>query len=119
MTATQPPLKPLPSSTFSFNYNPPPPPTTTKARRTSLALPSAPREVPAWRFADDTRLPRPDHDRDEEQPRRGKMRRLDSAEGSPEKKVRRKWTMEETQQLVGGCNKVLCTLATILCFKIY
>ncbi|VDB95382.1 unnamed protein product [Peniophora sp. CBMAI 1063] len=94
-----------PSSAFSFNYSPMP---GTKPRRTSLALPPAPREVAAWRFADDTRLPRsttPERELDQ-QPRRGKMRRLDSAEtGSPEKKVRRKWTMEETQQLVDGCNK--------------
>lgn len=41
-----------------------------------------------------------------QQPRRGKMCRLESAEtGSLEKKVC-KWTMEETHQLVDGCNKV-------------
>ncbi|KZV72313.1 hypothetical protein PENSPDRAFT_649895 [Peniophora sp. CONT] len=107
MAATQHSTATLPPSTFSFNYTPTTLPT--KARRTSLALPSAPREVTAWRFADDTRLPRsstPEHELEHAGARRGKMRRLDSAEtGSPEKKIRRKWTMEETQQLVDGCNK--------------
>jgi hypothetical protein len=36
--------------------------------------------------------------------RRGKVRRL--ASPPPEKKARKKWTMEETQMLVEGCNRV-------------
>jgi hypothetical protein len=37
--------------------------------------------------------------------RRGKVRRLTSP-APPEKKARKKWTMEETQMLVEGCNRV-------------
>jgi hypothetical protein len=37
--------------------------------------------------------------------RRGKVRRLASP-APPEKKARKKWTMEETQMLVEGCNRV-------------
>ena len=52
----------------------------------------------------------------EEDVKRGKMRRIDPDEpvsgdhsllsDKPEKKPRKKWTMEETQMLVAGCNKV-------------
>lgn len=85
-----------------------------KQRRTSLALPSSPRVVPAWHFRDDTSVAY-------DPARRGKVRRLDAAEdeeagdeddrdrddaapAAPEKKARRKWTAEETQMLVDGCN---------------
>jgi len=37
--------------------------------------------------------------------RRGKLRRIASP-APPEKKARKKWTMEETQMLVEGCNRV-------------
>ncbi|KAJ6491421.1 hypothetical protein C8R47DRAFT_976842, partial [Mycena vitilis] len=132
------------SSTFSFKAPLPPsqahtqahasgstvsPPATAtvgqKQRRTSLALPSSPRVVPAWNFRDDTTVPYADA------ARKGKVRRIDTSahddgdegegeeddrerekvedgvgSGSPEKekKVRRKWTAEETQMLVDGCN---------------
>ncbi|KAJ7158017.1 hypothetical protein C8R43DRAFT_372824 [Mycena crocata] len=93
-----------------------------KQRRVSLALPSSPRLVPAWNFRDDTSVP---------YARKGKMRRIDltadeggegserdaeekthedgdgstpAPSGAPEKKVRRKWTAEETQMLIDGCN---------------
>ncbi|KAJ7477899.1 hypothetical protein B0H11DRAFT_2281130 [Mycena galericulata] len=95
---------------------------TQKQRRVSLALPSSPRLVPAWNFRDDTSVPYAP---------KGKMRRIDvtpddepgdeeeegkatphedgdastaAPSGAPEKKARRKWTPEETQMLVDGCN---------------
>jgi hypothetical protein len=90
------------TSTFSFTA---PFPSSSvvgpKQRRVSLATPASEREVPAFKFRDDTGLPLPSPS-DE---RRGKVRRL----GSPaplEKKARKKWTMEETQMLVEGCNRV-------------
>ena len=69
-------------------------------RRVSLATPEASeREVPAFKFRDDTSLPSPSEER------RGKVRRLASPIPQ-EKKARKKWTMEETQMLVEGCNRV-------------
>lgn len=50
------------------------------------------------------------------------MRRIEGSSDRPdeelsqaqsEKKPRKKWTMEETQMLVNGCNKV-CALCSIL-----
>ena len=110
-----------PSSTFSFTAPFPPAAAAASAtagphkqRRVSLALPSSPRQVPAWTLRDDTGLdPRASHEP------RGKMRKLASGESSraadlspppppppPEKKARKKWTMEETHMLVEGCNRV-------------
>jgi len=70
-----------------------------KQRRVSLATPASEREVPAFKFRDDTSLPSPSEER------RGKVRRLTSP-APQEKKARKKWTMEETQMLVEGCNRV-------------
>ncbi|KAA1466870.1 hypothetical protein DENSPDRAFT_743887, partial [Dentipellis sp. KUC8613] len=112
-TSSDSPPKTLPSSTFSFTA-PFPSSSTTRAaalkqRRVSLALPSSPRQVPAWTFRDDTDI----ESRASE--RKGKMRKLASGESSRtddaspllagEKKARKKWTMEETQMLVEGCNR--------------
>lgn len=88
------------TSTFSFTA-PFPSPSGPKQRRVSLATPASEREVPAFKFRDDTGLPLPSPS-DE---RRGKLRRLGSP-APPEKKARKKWTMEETQMLVEGCNRV-------------
>lgn len=86
------------TSTFSFTA-PFPSSSGTKQRRVSLATPASEREVPAFKFRDDTSLPSPSDER------RGKVRRLTSP-APPEKKARKKWTMEETQMLVEGCNRV-------------
>ncbi|KAH9943664.1 hypothetical protein B0H21DRAFT_810316 [Amylocystis lapponica] len=110
----------LPDSTFSFTAPfPPPQPSPSgsqpKQRRVSLALPSSPRLFPAWSFRDDTGLGV--HSADTQRPaqeKKGKMRRIESSTERPddeptqpqsEKKQRKKWTMEETQTLVAGCNK--------------
>ena len=45
--------------------------------------------------------------------RRGKVRRLASP-APPEKKARKKWTMEETQMLVEGCNRVRLPFFSLL-----
>ncbi|KAJ4490509.1 hypothetical protein J3R30DRAFT_3422273 [Lentinula aciculospora] len=70
-----------------------------KQRRVSLALPSSPRVVPtsAWTFRDDTGL----------EEKKGKLRKIatDGEEELHERKLRKKWTQEETQMLVDGCNK--------------
>ena len=74
-----------------------------KTRRVSLALPSSPRLVPAWTFRDDTSIP------DTMPERKGKIRRLadDAQDGFVvQKKQRKKWSDEETQMLVDGCNTV-------------
>jgi hypothetical protein len=123
-----------PSSAFSFSAPYPPgsslgPGLGPKQRRVSLALPAAsPRVADAWSFRDDTGLQA--HGRAGEgsaggplPEKKGKMRRIDSVEGkycepdhrlSPglggrtlEKKTRKKWSMEETEMLVAGCNKVI------------
>ena len=86
------------TSTFSFSA-PYPSSSAPKQRRVSLATPASEREVPAFKFRDDTGLPSPSDER------RGKVRRLTSP-APPEKKARKKWTMEETQMLVEGCNRV-------------
>lgn len=71
-----------------------------KQRRVSLALPSSPRVVPtsAWTFRDDTGL----------EEKKGKLRKIvtDGDEESHERKLRKKWSQEETQMLVDGCNRV-------------
>ncbi|KAJ8503306.1 hypothetical protein ONZ45_g10972 [Pleurotus djamor] len=128
------PMPPPPAISFSFKAPFPPVSVTSpnallKQRRVSLALPSSPRVVPdsAWNFRDDTGIDahRIDHitsgqgydtDTDALLPeKRGKMRRIasDDDDGlgadvtglNGEKKQRKKWTTEETQMLVDGCNK--------------
>ena len=118
------------SSAFTFKAPLPPDQSSTtgsqgvsKQRRVSLALPSSPRVFPAWSFRDDTGLGVHSADAGDEL-QRGKMRRIAADEGAhagesstagpgtvppadkPEKKPRKKWTMEETKMLVAGCNKV-------------
>lgn len=111
------------ATTFSFTAPFPsssrrPTPSTTmplKQRRVSLALPSSPRLVPAWSFRDDTGLESHVAETSGLAPeKRGKMRKIanDSDRDDPdlapsqEKKQRKKWTTEETQMLVDGCNVV-------------
>ncbi|KAI0053499.1 hypothetical protein FA95DRAFT_1481607 [Auriscalpium vulgare] len=94
MAAVETPAKSLPTSTFSFTA-PFPSTSTTKQRRASLALSASARQVPEWTFRDDTAL----------ESRKGKMRKLASGEPAPEKKMRKKWSEEETQMLVEGCNR--------------
>ena len=68
-------------------------------RRVSLAVPSSPRLVPAWTFRDDTHVDMPE--------RKGKLRRTaDQDAFVVHKKQRKKWSEEETQMLVDGCNTV-------------
>ena len=138
------PLAKLPStSTFSFTapFQQPQDPSSSvsltphkQQRRVSLALPSSPRQFPAWSFRDDTSVgvaaaaPSPLVPE-----KKGKMRRianddsdigvaLAGASVQPQssqaaaaaaaqaaetaKKQRRKWTDEETKMLVDGCQKV-------------
>ncbi|KAJ3754086.1 hypothetical protein EV360DRAFT_52294 [Lentinula raphanica] len=70
-----------------------------KQRRVSLATTSSPKLVPssAWTFRDDTVL----------EEKKGKLRKItvDGEEELHERKLRKKWTPEETQMLVDGCNK--------------
>ncbi|KAI0078424.1 hypothetical protein K474DRAFT_1660443, partial [Panus rudis PR-1116 ss-1] len=103
-------------------------------RRVSLALPSSPRLFPAWSFRDDTSVG-VNANTELSPEKKGKMRRIDCVEGQtpfqqtsststlvpqsmpnpfdshshsqpiPEKKPRKKWSEEETQMLVKGCNK--------------
>lgn len=124
----QSPLKlQLPSaSTFSFKAPFPAPPSSLtistsvstpssplKQRRVSLALSSSPRVVPAWSFRDDTEIESHIAETSCLVPeKRGKMRKIaanaDEEEMAllPEKKQRKKWSPEETQMLVDGCNRV-------------
>ncbi|KDQ50602.1 hypothetical protein JAAARDRAFT_186063 [Jaapia argillacea MUCL 33604] len=110
--------KPPSTSTFSFTA---PFPAHLKQRRVSLATPSSPRLVPAWSFRDDTGLGA--HAAGSSSAsvpgKKGKMRKIAvdgewNEDGGPdgdgkgdrpkEKRQRKKWTMEETQMLVDGCN---------------
>ncbi|EGN92622.1 hypothetical protein SERLA73DRAFT_172732 [Serpula lacrymans var. lacrymans S7.3] len=102
---------PFPSSSASSSS--PPTSSSLKQRRVSLALPSSPRLVPAWSFRDDTSLASHVAETSAMMPeRKGKMRRIadDGERDEPrgvviqEKKQRKKWTEEETQMLVDGCN---------------
>lgn len=102
---------PFPASSSSSSSTPASP---LKHRRVSLALPSSPRVVQAWSFRDDTgidsssggggsNLALPE--------KKGKMRKIaPTAEDEDpttfqEKKPRKKWSAEETQMLVDGCNR--------------
>jgi hypothetical protein len=82
-----------------------------KQRRVSIALPSSTRA--AWNFRDDTSVA--SHVPETVNPdvlvpeKRGKMRKIAASaedEVFPEKKQRKKWSEEETQMLVKGCNIV-------------
>ncbi|KAI6030192.1 hypothetical protein EDC04DRAFT_102613 [Pisolithus marmoratus] len=106
----------MPPSAPTFSFTAPLPSTSTsKHRRVSLALPSSPRLVPAWSFRDDTGLAS-HKSSDQQQPtmpeRKGKVRKInnnsvddgDSGLIIQQKKPRKKWTEQETQMLVTGCN---------------
>lgn len=116
------------SSTFTFKA--PYPPTTpggsqgaSKQRRVSLALPNTPRLVPAWNFRDDTTIDAHVTSSTPLTEKKGKMRRSASTATNPsdnrigeilvvpEKRQRKKWTEEETQMLVNGCNIVSAFMA--------
>ncbi|KAL1753745.1 hypothetical protein FB107DRAFT_217136 [Schizophyllum commune] len=81
----------------------------TKTRRVSLALPSSPKEFQAWSFRDDTGVGARSGQSGEEHSgmheKRGKMRKLADGDAATEKKQRKRWTPEETQMLVEGCNR--------------
>ncbi|THH04136.1 hypothetical protein EW145_g5748 [Phellinidium pouzarii] len=86
---------------------------TQKQRRVSLALSSSPRLVPAWSFRDDTGLDSHVASGSPLAEKKGKMRKVAADESKtadrasallPEKRQRKKWTEEETQMLVSGCN---------------
>ena len=88
---------------------------TIKQRRVSLALPSSPKVCSAWSFRDDTAVDKSvaSTSSTPASEKKGKMRRvtaddkpLDKALPQPEKRQRKKWTEEETQMLVTGCNTV-------------
>lgn len=108
-----------------------------KQRRVSLALPSSDfRNLQAWSFRDDTRLDLLSTSNDNSKPLRldgnaataaprnvtphseeGEKEPTQELIHLPEKRPRKKWSHEETQNLVRGCNKVrhfvivrLCTL---------
>ena len=130
MTTSTSTPSPLPSTSNSDTTSPPASsvPTLNKQRRTSLALPSSDtRTFDVWPFRDDTRLGLDllSTSNDGSKPlrfdgiaggiviRNGDSRgTLQSEEGEkdpihhPEKRPRKKWTHEETQNLVRGCNKV-------------
>ncbi|KAH9919615.1 uncharacterized protein B0H18DRAFT_1086606 [Fomitopsis serialis] len=111
------------SSTFSFSAPfPLPKPASAssapqpKQRRVSLALPSSPRLFPAFHFRDDTGVGVHSGESSSSlgPEKKGKMRRIETdpleeevvqMSGLSEKKMRKKWTTEETQMLVDGCNK--------------
>ncbi|KIJ18342.1 hypothetical protein PAXINDRAFT_110836 [Paxillus involutus ATCC 200175] len=107
---------PFPAAESSSSVSPPSPNTSSllKQRRVSLALPSSPRLVPAWNFRDDTGLASHVAETSAVMPeRRGKMRKIaddsyprDKPDGFiiQQKKQRKKWSEEETQMLVDGCN---------------
>jgi hypothetical protein len=140
--ATSTMTSPITPSTSTFSFTAPFPLTASSSststslkqqRRVSLALPSSPRQFPAWSFRDDTSVgvgatPPPtlkkgkirriasDHDEREDTPvgfsNTGPSGDTAFASQSsttavePSKKQRKKWTLEETQMLVDGCNKV-------------
>ena len=78
-----------------------------------MALPSSPRVVQAWSFRDDTGIDSSSGGSNLALPeKKGKMRKIaPTAEDEDpttfqEKKPRKKWSAEETQMLVDGCNRV-------------
>ncbi|EJD05156.1 uncharacterized protein FOMMEDRAFT_139688 [Fomitiporia mediterranea MF3/22] len=120
-TVAPPPMSAPSTSTFTFATPYPPAATATvgsqatlKQRRVSLALPNSPRLVPAWSFRDDTTIDAHVASSSQiPQDKKGKMRKASADEQKvadkasvqvPEKRQRKKWTEEETQMLVNGCN---------------
>jgi hypothetical protein len=101
---------PFPTSSLDLTASPTP----LKQRRVSLALPNSPRLVPAWSFRDDTGIELHVAETFRLGEKKGKMRKIanDSDRDDPdlapahEKKQRKKWTPQETQMLVDGCNVV-------------
>ncbi|KAL0569872.1 hypothetical protein V5O48_012091 [Marasmius crinis-equi] len=84
--------------------------TPVKLRRVSMALVSSPRLVPesAWSFRDDTGIDMHVAETCLMPEKKGKMRKIAADpddEIQTEKKQRKKWSSEETQMLVDGCNK--------------
>ncbi|KAK1232342.1 hypothetical protein PQX77_004527, partial [Marasmius sp. AFHP31] len=87
--------------------------TPVKLRRVSMALASSPRLVPesAWSFRDDTGVDTHVAGAGETclmPEKKGKMRKIATDaddDVQAEKKQRKKWSTEETQMLVDGCNK--------------
>lgn len=85
-----------------------------KQRRVSLALPSSPKVTSPWNFRDDTRIDSSSGtSASKAADKKTKMRRASGTEAAdrtaltgPEKRQRKKWTEEETQMLVNGCNTV-------------
>ncbi|KIM37824.1 hypothetical protein M413DRAFT_256733 [Hebeloma cylindrosporum] len=102
------------SSTFSFKAPFPPSVSALKHRRVSLASPSSPRLVQPWSFRDEMGLdiqpPTPvsaEAGAASSSPpvpeKKGKVRKLDATGDVQDKKPRKKWSNEETQMLVQGC----------------
>lgn len=110
-----------PSSTFTFKepYAPATPSSSSapssapslKQRRVSLAIAPSERVVPAWSFRDDTSV-------EKHVAEGAALAKTESPDGDEDrvplslvpsdalvKKARKKWTAEETQMLVDGCNK--------------
>ncbi|KAF6745614.1 hypothetical protein DFP72DRAFT_1035605 [Ephemerocybe angulata] len=103
------------AATFAFKA----PALPLKQRRVSLALPSSPRVVEGWNFRDDTGLDSVASNAEGASlmsQEKKKIRKVESPEEKesgtttpekPEKKARKKWTLEETAMLVAGCNKTV------------
>ncbi|KAF9484781.1 hypothetical protein BDN70DRAFT_872027 [Pholiota conissans] len=93
------------SSTFSFKAPFPVSAIALKHRRVSLASPSSPRLVQPFNFRDEMGLDANAMSLAPE--KKGKMRKIDVSEDSSfsmaDKKPRKKWSAEETQMLVQGC----------------
>ncbi|KAK7046020.1 hypothetical protein VNI00_007015 [Paramarasmius palmivorus] len=83
--------------------------TPAKQRRVSMAMASSPRVVPesAWSFRDDTGIEMHVAETCLMPEKKGKMRKIatDADEETGVKKQRKRWTQDETQMLVDGCNK--------------
>lgn len=94
-----------------------------KQRRVSLALPSSPKVFPAWSFRDDTSIDSHVASNSPLAPeKKGKTKKSVSEEKSlpqptAEKRQRKKWTEEETQMLVSGCNivRIICSILLYMC----
>ena len=112
---------PMPSSTFSFTAPfPPRSGGASPGKQRRVSLPSSPRFTPAsgWSFRDEMGLEAMSahgtssvaSDKANKPPKTeatsGDPKLLDSIPSLVEKKPRKKWTEEETQMLVEGCNRV-------------